>query len=168
MTKLSEIYVTGLKNAHAMENEALAIIEPQVASIKNYPEVAQRLQQHIDETKGQIERLELLLDRAGSQKSALKDITMGAGGTFAALGHKLAPDEIVKNSFANFAFEHYEIAAYKSLIALALAQDDSDTVSILTASLDEEIAMADWLDTNIEPVTLQFATLSEQGLHGKN
>ncbi|WP_169196897.1 ferritin-like domain-containing protein [Devosia sp. MC1541] len=168
MTKLSEIYVTGLKNAHAMEHEALAIMEPQVASIKNYPEVAQRLQQHLEETKGQILRLESLLERAGAQKSALKDIAMGAGGTIAALGHKLAPDEIVKNSFANFAFEHYEIAAYKSLIALARAQNDSDPVATLTTTLDEEIAMSEWLDYNVEPLTLQFATLREQGLHSKN
>lgn len=37
----------------------------------------------------------------------------------AAIGHTVAPDEIIKNSFANFAFENFEIAAYKSLLALA-------------------------------------------------
>ena len=31
------------------------------------------------------------------------------------MGHTLAGDEILKNSFANFAFENFEIAAYKSL-----------------------------------------------------
>ena len=28
----------------------------------------------------------------------------------AAIGHTVAPDEIIKNSIANFAFENYEIA----------------------------------------------------------
>jgi len=37
------IFVTGLKNAHAMENQALSIMKPQVSRIENYPEVAARL-----------------------------------------------------------------------------------------------------------------------------
>jgi len=35
-----------------------------------------------------------------------------------------AQDEILKNSFANFAFENYEIAAYKSLYAGLCAGGD--------------------------------------------
>lgn len=75
----------------------------------------------------------------------------------------MAPDEIVKNSFANFAFEHYEIAAYKSLLALAEEVADEEAIDLLQQNLDEEIAMSDWLDSNIEPLTLRFATLSESG-----
>src|SRR5688572_18769351 len=54
MTDSTEIFVTGLRNAHAMEHQALSIMKPQVSRIENYPEVAQRLQQHITETEGQI------------------------------------------------------------------------------------------------------------------
>jgi hypothetical protein len=39
----------------------------------------------------------------------------------AALDHAVAGDEILKNSFANFAFENFEIAAYKSLLTIAEA-----------------------------------------------
>lgn len=163
MTETRDIFLTGLRNAHAMENQALAIMKPQVSRIENYPEVARKLEQHIAETEGQIERLERVLDAHGENKSALKDMALSFGGTMAAVGHTVAPDEIVKNSFANFAFENYEIAAYKSLLALAEAAGDTEAVGLLQSNLEEEEEMARWLDQNIEAVTLQYAALREQG-----
>ena len=62
MTDTDGIFVTGLRNAHAMEHQALSIMKPQVARIEQYPEVAHRLQLHITETENQIQRLEQLLD----------------------------------------------------------------------------------------------------------
>ena len=163
MTETRDIFLTGLRNAHAMENQALAIMKPQVSRIENYPEVARKLEQHIAETEGQIERLERVLDAHGENKSALKDMALSFGGTMAAMGHTVAPDEIVKNSFANFAFENYEIAAYKSLLALAEAAGDTEAVGLLQSNLEEEKEMARWLDQNIEAVTLQYAALRDQG-----
>ena len=52
--RMRELFITGLKNAHALERQALSIMEPQVARIENYPEMADRLQEHIRETHGQI------------------------------------------------------------------------------------------------------------------
>lgn len=163
MTDSKDIFITGLRNAHAMENQALSIMKPQVARIENYPDVARRLELHIEETEGQIERLEQVLEGFGEQRSSLKDLALSLGGAMAALGHSIAPDEIVKNSFANFAFENYEIAAYKSLLTLARQVGDQRSVDLLSASLAEEEAMAEWLDQNIEAVTLQYASLRESG-----
>ena len=163
MTDTRDIFITGLRNAHAMENQALAIMKPQVERIENYPEVARRLEEHIGETEGQIERLERILDTLGEKRSSLKDMALSVGGAMAAIGHSVAPDEIVKNSFANFAFENYEIAAYKSLLALAQQAGDAGSVQLLEANLAEEQAMAEWLDDNIEAVTLQYASLRESG-----
>lgn len=39
--KTRDIFVTGLKNAHAMENQALSIMKPQVKRIENYPDIAE-------------------------------------------------------------------------------------------------------------------------------
>jgi ferritin-like metal-binding protein YciE len=85
----------------------------------------------------------------------------------AAIGHTVAPDEIVKNSFANYAFEHFEIAAYKSLLALSNQAGNSSATSLLTQNLDEELSMAQWLDQNIGPVTLKYAALRESGQTAK-
>ena len=80
-------------------------------------------------------------------------------GNMAALAHTPAPDEVIKNTIANFAFEHFEIAAYKSLIALAQQIGDANGVRLLTTSLQEEEAMAGWIDENIAPTTLKFAAM---------
>jgi len=37
------------------------------------------------------------------------------------MAHAPVQDEVVKNTFANYAFEHVEIATYRALIALAQA-----------------------------------------------
>jgi ferritin-like metal-binding protein YciE len=162
-TTTHDLFVTGLKNAHAMENQALSIMKPQASRIENYPDVQEQLQQHIAETEGQIERLERILDSLDEDKSSLKDLALSVAGTFAAVGHTVAPDEILKNSMANFAFENFEIAAYKSLIALAEAGGHDAAIADLELNLQEEIAMAEWLDANIEAVTLKYAALKEAG-----
>jgi ferritin-like metal-binding protein YciE len=163
MADAESLFITGLKNAHAMESQALAIMRPQAARIENYPEVKAKLEEHIFETEGQITRLENILDRLGENRSALKDVALSAVGTMAALGHVPAADEILKNGFANFAFENYEIAAYKSLITLASQAGEDDTIDELQLTLDQELAMASWLDANIEALTLKYASLRESG-----
>lgn len=166
-TDIRTIFVTGLKNAHAMENQALSIMKPQVSRIENYPQVADRLQQHIRETEGQVTRIETLLDELAESHSALKDMALSFTGAMAALGHSVAGDEILKNSFANFAFENFEIAAYKSLITVAELGGFASAAPALRTNLDEEIAMADWLDANLRDVTMKFASLTEQGVTAK-
>jgi ferritin-like metal-binding protein YciE len=157
------IFVTGLRNAHAMENQALSIMKPQLERIENYPEVAQRLDQHIRETEGQIVRLEGILSDLGEDHSTLKDIALSFTGAMAAMGHTLAGDEILKNSFANFAFENFEIAAYNSLVTVAELGGFPSAVSALRVNLSEEKAMASWLDANLRSVTIKFASLKEAG-----
>ncbi|MBB4008495.1 ferritin-like domain-containing protein [Allorhizobium taibaishanense] len=157
------LIITGLKNAHAMEEQALSIMRPQVKRIENYPEVARRLELHITETEGQIARLDELLDRFGSDNSALKDMALSFTGSMAAMGHTMAGDEILKNSFANFAFEHFEIAAYKSLLVLAELGGHGQATAALQANLKEEESMARWLDDNLRGVTTRFAALKESG-----
>jgi ferritin-like metal-binding protein YciE len=55
-----------------------------------------------------------------------------------ALFHSAAGDEILKNTFANNAFENFGIAAYKSLITLSQAAGHGSDKELLTLSLDEE------------------------------
>ena len=162
-TTSHDLFITGLKNAHAMENQALSIMKPQVSRIESYPEIGAQLSRHISETEGQIARLDTILDGLDEDKSSLKDLALSVAGAFAAVGHTVAPDEILKNSMANFAFENFEIAAYKSLIALAEASGHTEAIPALESNLQEEIDMAEWLDANVEAVTLKFAALKEAG-----
>jgi ferritin-like metal-binding protein YciE len=163
-----EIFVVGLRNAHGMENQALSIMKPQASRIENYPAVAQRLDQHIRETEGQIERLETILRDMGEDPSTFKDTVMSMVGSMTAVGHSAASDEIIKNSLANYAFEHYEIAAYKSLLTLAEAGGGmQQAMQLLQQNLAEEQAMAEWFDQNLHSVTLQYAQLRDAGASAK-
>ena len=158
-----EIFVTHLKNAYAMENQALSIMKPQVSRIENYPEVAARLEQHVRETEGQMSRIDDLLQQLDESHSSIKDMALSFTGGMAAMGHTVAGDEILKDSFANYAFEHFEIASYKSLLTLAELGGFSFATTALQTNLKEEEQMAQWIDENLRTVTLRFASLREAG-----
>ena len=162
-----QIYLTGLRNAHALEKEAMAIMQRQIERIENYPDMKKRLQEHLKETEAQADRLHNILHEFDDDPSAFKDAGAKIMGTLAALGHSVAGDEILKNTFANYAFENYEIASYKSLITLAEATGQTPHIAMLEQTLGEEIAMASWIEENVEEVTLRFVELSEAGKTAK-
>lgn len=158
--RLRELFVTGLKNAHGLEHQALSIMEPQVSRLEHYPEVADKLRMHIDETHGQISRLEEILDGIDESHSGLKDAAMSLTGMLGAIGHSLAGDEILKNSFANYAFENFEIASYTSLITMAEDGGFGQAVPLLQETLRQERAMADWIDQQLPTITRRYVHLS--------
>lgn len=162
-----DIFNVGLRNAHAMENQALSIMKPQASRIESYPQVLERLQRHIAETEGQIRRLDSILQGIGESPSTLKDTAQSFMGALAAMGHSMAGDEIIKDSLANFAFENFEIAAYTSLMTLAEAGGYAEAKALLQQSLDEETAMASWLEENLPAVTLQYAGLRAAGVSAR-
>lgn len=88
---------------------------------------------------------------------------MSLMGNMAALVHAPADDEVLKNTFANLAFENYEIAAYKSLIAMAESANMSQAAALLRESLQEEEDMARFIDGNVETVTRTHLQLKERG-----
>lgn len=162
-TAAREVFVAGLKNAHAMENQALSIMQPQLNRLENYPELSAMLDPHIRETEGQLTRLEEILDSLSEKASGLKDTMLSASGSMAALTHSAAPDEVVKNSLANFAFEHFEIAAYRSLITTAELAGVQSALPLLEQNLDEERRMAERIDQSLAPTTERFVMLKASG-----
>lgn len=150
------VFITGLQNAHGVEHQALALIDRQLDHLANYPEVAEQLRLHRGETVQQIQRLEEILSGFGESHSTLKDLGLSISGNLAAIAHVFAPDEILKNSFANYAFENFEAASYKSLITLADAGSFANATPLLQTSLDEELRMAAWVDANNPAITLKY------------
>jgi len=133
---LRELFLVGARNLHAVEKQALSIMAPQVARIEHYPEVSDQMRRHIDETEEQVRRLDEILAGFDSGGSALKDAGLSLSGSMAAMVHTVAGDEILKNSFANYAFEHFEIAGYTSLLTLAEEGGYSQATPLLKQSLD--------------------------------
>lgn len=158
------LYITGLHNAHAMEAQAIELLTQQTSRLENYPEMEYRLTSHLAESKIQRARLEDILALHDEKHSAIKEAILGLGGKIAALSHAAASDEIIKNTLANYMFEHFEIAAYKSLIAMAEFLGDSGAIAAFTDSLREEQVMAQWIDDNIAPTTNLFMDRVKAGM----
>jgi len=155
-SKAQSVFVTALRNAHALENQALELMNRQVERIENYPEVKARLERHIQETHQQLARLDRILEDLNESRSVIKDNTMSLFGNMAAMGHAVAQDEILKNALADFAFENYEIASYKALIQFAQETGNQAFVPPLEQNLSEEEAMAGWLDEHLADVTSTY------------
>jgi ferritin-like metal-binding protein YciE len=151
-----QIYVTGLRNQHAIENQAIELLERQIGRLENYPEMSDRMRQHLEESKQQATRIEGLLADMNTSHSTLKDMVTSFMGNVAALGHAPASDEVVKNTFANYAFEHYEIAAYQGLLVVADVAGQQVSTSVLQQSLKEEQAMAKWIEDHLKPTMLRY------------
>jgi ferritin-like metal-binding protein YciE len=151
-----DTFVVGLRNAHAMEVQARELMERQSERLDDYPEVKAKVRAHLLETNEQLQRLERCLEACGESSSGLKDTAQSVLANTQAMAHSMAGDEILKNTFANNAFENFEIAAYKSLLALCGAAGMSQAKEPLEASLKEEQRMAAWIDSNVEQVTMQY------------
>ena len=161
---IRNIFITGLENAHALEKQAIQLMERQVERFENYPEMSDLLRRHITETEGQIRRLDEMLHTFGADRSILKDMATQFMANLAAAGHMPMADEVLKNTFANHAFENFEIASYKSLIAMAEASGNQKFIPALQESLREEERTAQAVYDMIEPITLKFLSRSAQGL----
>ena len=156
-------FLGGLRNAHAIEAQASQILQRQIDRSSDYPDVVSRLKKHLDETHMQQERLEHILSGMGETPSATKDIVLGAVGNIMALGHAVASDEIIKNTLQNAAFEHYEAAMYRSLLAMADACGATEAAQKLQESLHEEELMAAWVDEHTAEVTRTYLARHQRG-----
>jgi ferritin-like metal-binding protein YciE len=157
------VFVTGLQNAHAVEQQALSLIDRQLDRLVHYPEIADRLRSHRIETEGQLRRIEEILHSLNESHSSWRDAAMSLMGNIAALSNSMAGDEVLKNHIVNHAFENFEIATYTSLIALADAGDFATAAPLLRASLAEEERMAEWVRESLAGLTLKYVGLRSDG-----
>jgi ferritin-like metal-binding protein YciE len=166
-TDTQELYLQGLRNAHALETQALEIMQRQVERLENYPEMKAGLERHIKQTEEQQRRLDQIMQAHGTSYSALKETATGLMGNVTAMMHAATSDEVLKNSFADYAFEHFEIAAYTSLISMAEAAGDQRHIPLLQQTLQEEEEFGKFCQTQIIPTTKKYMQLSASGQTAK-
>jgi ferritin-like metal-binding protein YciE len=145
-----------LRNAHAMEQQAESMLTALSGRIEHYPDVKMRIDQHIQETKGQQEKLARCIERYGGSPSSVKD-TMAKMAAFGqAAATSMASDEIVKGSINSYIFETLEIATYTSLIAAAKVVGDVETQRVCEEILEQEQDMAKWAIAGLPGVVKAF------------
>lgn len=145
-----------LRDAHAMEQQAEKMLKSQAERLEDYPELKARIEQHLNETRHQSERLEQAMAGINIDTSALKDLGGKLTAFGQALGGMMAGDEVMKGSIASYAFEHFEIANYKALIQAAESAGQTGVAQVCREILKEEEDMAAWLADHIESTTTEF------------
>ncbi|MDB5416537.1 MAG: ferritin-like protein [Rubritepida sp.] len=160
---IHDIYATGLVNARAVETQAIQLLSRQVERLESYPEMEAVLRRHITESEQQRDRLDQLLESLGTSNSSVKDMVTGLMANMAAIGHAVMPDEVIKNSLANYAFEHFEIATYNSLLTLADLAGHAAAEASLKQSLAEEQRMAQWCEDHLDATTRRYVQLRVSG-----
>ena len=151
-----EIYVTGLRNQHAVEGQAVSTIEAQLGRLDRYPELSGKLKEEIASSKTQASRLETLMSKHGTSSSTVKEAVTTVVGKVSGIAHAASSDDAVKDTLAAIGFKAYEIASYKVLMTLAEKAGASDDLGVLKQSMEEEQKMGDWLGEHLPSVVNRF------------
>jgi ferritin-like metal-binding protein YciE len=159
--------IDGLRDAHAMESQAISMTTTQADRLKHYPDIERRVREHIRETEGQRDRLERCLDKLGSSASTLKDATMKLAANAQMAFHAMTEDEVVKNCLASYAFEHFEIISYKALIETAKIADQPDIAAACQQNLAEEEAMAAWIGEHLPDAVRKYLARTSVDVEAK-
>jgi len=157
MTDQTHTLVAWLRDAHAMERATVDTFDHLADRLyRPYPELAARFRQHWQESLGQVERIEMCLKELGSDTSTFKDLRRRFIGIAQAHAVEVLPDELVKDCLAAYASRHFEIATYISLGAAARKLEQPAIVQMCEENLQQERAMASWLEKEIPEATLEF------------
>ena len=165
MTDARDVFISGLKDAYALEQQTRDMMESQANRLEDYPDLQARASEHLRETENQIDRLRQCLEMIGESPSTLKKLGARTMGAMQSMVHATVTDEHIKDTLTGYGVEHLEIASYRSLIAFANRLGEQRMVPLLKESLHEEEAMADWVGKHIESITQQFCAQAEMPAH---
>lgn len=151
-----DVYLTGLRNQHAVETQAIGTIQNELGRMEPYPELHAKMQEDKQRSETQAARLDDLLAKHGTSKSAVKEVMTGTVATVAGFVHAGSSDEVLKNVLAAVGYKAYEIASYKVLLTLADAAGTSQDKAVLEQSMKEEQEMGDWLGSHLPSLVHAF------------
>ena len=158
-----ELMIDGLRNAHGLEQQAIEMLERNAERLEHYPQLKARVTQHLEETRQQQAMVARVLEELGESPSTIKDTVMGLAQNVQMMVHSASSDEVLKNSYTGYAFEHFEIASYKALIAMARAAGEPRVEQMAQQILAQEEAMATWLEQHLPEIVSQYIELMPSG-----
>jgi ferritin-like metal-binding protein YciE len=142
---LSEVLLDELRDMYSAENQLVKAL-PKLAEGANSKELKSLFTTHLEETKGQVERLKKVFEILEEKPTG--EHCNGMEGVIEEGSDALKKDE-EGASFdsgligAALRTEHYEIAGYTATIEMAKVLELQEVVDLLTENLDEEEAAAE-------------------------
>jgi ferritin-like metal-binding protein YciE len=140
-TMLRELFIDELRDIYWAEKHLTKAL-PKMMKAATYEELAGAFEEHLTVTEGQIGRLEQAFEMLGVAARAKKCEAMEG---LVIEGQNII-EELPKGSAVRDAgliisaqkIEHYEIAAYGSLVQLAKTMGENEIAELLQQTLDEE------------------------------
>jgi ferritin-like metal-binding protein YciE len=139
---LRDAFIDELRDVYDAEKQLIKAL-PKMAKAASSLELKEAFQSHLDETKGQVARLEQVfasLDEKvqGKHCDGIEGILEEGDAVMAEDFETMAMDACL--IAAGQRAEHYEMAAYGTLVAWARAMGHDDAADLLQENLDEEKA----------------------------
>ena len=137
---LQDLLLDELKDLYSAEKQAVRIY-PKLAKAIESPELKEAMQTHLEETKGQVERLDRvfeMLEKRSSGKTCEGMKGLIEEGQEMVEEVEAGPVRDAALIGAAQRMEHYEIAAYGTVIALAKAMGHEEIANLLGETLAEE------------------------------
>jgi len=152
-----------LNEALALENAAVQRLQSRIKQTR-IENVKERLQAHLEETKGQQDRLRQLISELGDgrKNGATKDkaqlpIHTPPKSLAKIFGTMMTSAESeLKAAKEDAVVENAEIIIYDMLTHLAERMNATNAIAVLSQSLSEERSMADWIKTNMPDMVAQL------------
>lgn len=139
---LEDLFIHELSDVHSAERQISKAL-PKLARAADNPDLKTAFETHLEETNGQIERLDQVVEMLGIR---LKRIKCAAMEGLVEEGKEVI-DSVEKGPVRDAALvggaqkvEHYEIAAYGTLCALGKQLGYDDAIKLLQETLEEEKA----------------------------
>lgn len=163
-TMLNELFLDELKDIYWAEKHLTKAL-PKMRKAATSQELAAAFENHLAETEGQIKRIESVFELLGMAAKAKKcDAMEGLVKEAQSLMEELPKGSMVRDAgmiIAAQKVEHYEIAAYGSLVQLAKTMGKNNIANLLLATLNEE-KNADQLLTQLAESGINVGAESEE------
>jgi ferritin-like metal-binding protein YciE len=160
---LKEVLIDELRDMYSAENQLIKAL-PKLAAGAENPKLKELFTLHLEETKGQVDRLKEVFEHLGEQPTGSH--CKGMEGVIDEGADALEKDE-EGASFdsgligAALRTEHYEIAGYQASIAMAKTLGMAEIIALLTANLKEETAAAEKITSAAQPILAESAKQPE-------
>jgi ferritin-like metal-binding protein YciE len=165
-TSLKELYVEELRDIYDAENQLVKAL-PEMAKAATSEELRSGFENHLEQTKEHVRRLEQVLNELGEKAKGKKCKGMqGLVSEGKEIIEEDFEDEVRDAALISAAqrVEHYEIAAYGTVRTYAEILGDQSAVSILEKTLEEEKNTDEQLTELAEGINVQAAVPdAEQG-----
>ncbi len=158
---LQDVLIDELRDLYSAELQLTKAMPKVVRAVKT-PALKASFTEHMEETKGQVERLKEIFQQLGKKPTG--KTCHGMQGLIEEaqeqLSEELAPElKDVALAGAALRIEHYEVAGYTTAILLAKQLGHREIVGLLTATLNEEKATAKRVLAEAKPVLKAAASV---------